>query len=96
MGLDGVINIGPKATITLPELPDLVERALRLQNAGLVKVQFEDLPAAPIVPQVEVPVAKIEVPVEVPLDKAEESAPAATTEEDAPKPTRTKKAGGNT
>lgn len=46
LGLDGIIQLNPNSDTELPELPDYVERALRLHRAGLVKVVFDKLPPA--------------------------------------------------
>lgn len=49
VGLDGIINFGPKASRDLPETQDYVERAQKLQRAGLVQIKFEKTPVAEII-----------------------------------------------
>lgn len=47
VGLDGYINLKPGVPVIVQETPDNIDRASRLQKAGLVKVEFDTLPEAP-------------------------------------------------
>ena len=83
LGLDGYIHFKPKSSTILIDTPENMERALRLQKAGLVKVEVEKLPPVTYMPAPE-PVDEVTSPVEEPVASfaGEETAPVEDSEEE--------------
>ena len=60
LGLDGIINFKPKESRQVPETNDLMERVMRLKNAGMVHVEFDEVPEAPVPTLVDVVVPPVQ------------------------------------